>query len=259
MADPKGAFIWYELLTTDAAAAAAFYGDVVGWQVSDSGMPGMDYRILNAGEQSVGGLMALDENMLAGGARPAWLGYIAVDDVDRAVGELTEDGAAVHVPPTDIPDVGRFAMLNDPQGIVFYVMHATNNEPSHAFRQGAAGHCAWNELATPDPEAALGFYTRHFGWQRGETMPIGELGDYQMLDLGETTIGAVMQAAGAPPMWRFYFRVPDLAAALERIQAAGGQLLHGPQPVPGDDEILIAADPQGAMFALVAKSGGTGA
>ena len=80
MSNPKGDFIWYELLTTDADAAQRFYGDVVGWTVSDSGQPGMDYRILDAGDGQAGGLMQINEQMP--GAKPVWLGYVGVPDVD---------------------------------------------------------------------------------------------------------------------------------------------------------------------------------
>jgi predicted enzyme related to lactoylglutathione lyase len=254
MAESIGGFIWYELMTTDADAASRFYTDVVGWQVAASGMPNMDYRELNTATGPVGGILQLDQKMLDGGAQPVWLGYVAVEDVEATTASVTDAGGRVLVPPTDIPDVGRFAMIADPQGIPIYVMHVVSGEPSQAFRPSTDGHCAWNELATPDQAGALRFYTSLFGWTLGETMPMGDLGDYQMIDLGESTIGAVMTAApdGSPPMWRFYFRVPNLGDAVAKIETGGGTVLHGPQEVPGDDEIVIAMDPLGAMFALVA-------
>jgi uncharacterized protein len=253
MSNPTGAFIWYELLTTDADAAQKFYSSVVGWRITDSGMPDMDYRVLNAGDAPVGGLMALSRDMLDGGARPVWLGYVMVDDVDATIASVTKAGGRLMLPPSDIENVGRFAMVSDPQGIPMYVMHDTSGRPSRAFEERADGHCAWNELATPDQAAALDFYTGQFGWKLGETMSMGEMGDYQMIDVGDTTIGGVMTAAdGWPAMWRYYFRVPDLKAAIDETTSGGGQILHGPQEVPGDDEIVIAMDPQGATFALVA-------
>lgn len=254
MSNPTGAFIWYELMTTDADAAQKFYSDVVGWRIADSGIPDMDYRVLNAGDAPVGGLMALSPEMLDGGARPVWLGYVMVDDVDAKIASVSEAGGRVMVPPSDIANVGRFAMISDPQGVPIYVMHDTSDRPSTAFQEGADGHCAWNELATSDQAAALEFYTSQLGWKLGETMSMGEMGDYQMIDVGGTTIGGVMTAAdGSPSMWRYYFRVPDLKAAIDKTTSAGGQILHGPQEVPGDDEIVIAMDPLGAVFALVAR------
>ena len=255
--NPNGAFIWYELLTTDADAAADFYSNVVGWQVADSGMVGMDYRLLNAGDAQVGGLMQLDQAMLDGGARPTWLGYVSVDDTDAAVARIGAAGGKVQVPPGDIPNVGRFAMIADPQGIPIYVLHDKGDTPSTAFAQSLYGHCAWHELETPDPKAAMDFYCGQFGWTPGDTMPMGDAGDYLMFDFAGAPIGGIMQATlvGSPPMWRFYFRVPNLETAMHQIEAGGGKVLHGPQDVPGDDRIVVGADPQGALFALVAARG----
>ncbi|MBP6816954.1 MAG: VOC family protein, partial [Burkholderiaceae bacterium] len=101
MGNPKGDFIWYELLTPDADAAQRFYGDVVGWTVSDSGQPGMDYRILEAGDGPAGGLMQITDQMP--GMQPVWLGYVAVPDVDAAVADWTASGGSVHMPAMDIP------------------------------------------------------------------------------------------------------------------------------------------------------------
>lgn len=252
MTESNGGFFWYELLTTDADAAQRFYADVVGWRITDSEMPNMDYRILSSAVGPVGGLMQLSDEMLEGGARPVWLGYVPVADADAAAANITAAGGKVLLAPTDIP-VGRFAMVADPQGIPFYVMRDTSGEPSQAFKAETGGHCAWNELATPDSSAALRFYTEQFGWTLGETMPMGDLGDYQMFEHGGEAIGGVMTAADAPPMWRYYFRVPSLKDAVARIEQAGGSVNHGPQEVPGDDEIIIGTDPQGALFALVGK------
>ncbi|MDX1563594.1 MAG: VOC family protein, partial [Gammaproteobacteria bacterium] len=136
MPDPKGAFTWYELLTTDADAAQAFYTDVVGWKIGDSGMPGMDYRFVHAGDTPVGGLMQLSDEMLAGGARPIWLGYVEAGNVDAAIDRIEAAGGKTLVPATDIPDVGRFAMLADPQGVLLYIMQSTSRETSRAFEPG---------------------------------------------------------------------------------------------------------------------------
>lgn len=255
MKTPTGEFIWYELMTTDADAACRFYGDLLGWHAADSGMPEMDYRMLSIGNVPVGGVLQLTDEMLGGGARPGWLGYVEVADVDAAAAAIELDGGSLTLAPRDIPNVGRFAMIGDPQQIPLYIMHSTSEDSSMAFEADAVGHCAWNELATPDLAAALRFYTKHFGWTRGEKMPMGDLGDYQMFDANGRTIGGMMSAgpAGSPPMWRFYFRVAGLAEAVKKTTAAGGQVVHGPQEVPGDDEIIVGVDPQGAMFALVSR------
>jgi predicted enzyme related to lactoylglutathione lyase len=252
MSTTLGAFVWYELLTTDADAAQSFYAELIGWRISDSGMPNMDYRMCATPQGGVGGIMQLTTAMLDGGARPCWLGYVSVADVENSLKGIAAAGGSVMVPPSDIPEVGRWAMIADPQGIPVYVI-ALEQDAASAFDANAEGHCAWNELATPDSSGALEFYTSQFGWQLGEAMDMGESGVYQMVTRGDDLLGGIMQAGEAPPLWRFYFRVPNLAAALERLRAGGGTLIHGPQSVPGDDEIAIGADPQGALFALVAR------
>jgi predicted enzyme related to lactoylglutathione lyase len=117
------------------------------------------------------------------------------------------------------------------------------------------GHCAWNELVSSAQDAAIDFFCELFGWERGDAIPIGSLGTYQMMAHNDKPVCAIMPAGpeGSGPMWRYYFRVAGLKPAIDAITAGGGQVLHGPQVVTGNDEILIGLDPQGAIFSLVAK------
>ena len=250
MSNPKGDFIWYELLTTDADAAQRFYGDVVGWKACDSGQPGMDYRILDAGDGQAGGLMQINEQMP--GAKPVWLGYVGVPDVDAAVADWTAAGGSVQMPAMDIPNVGRIAMLADPDGVPLYVMRGASDASSTAFRVTDARHVRWNEIAAKDDAAALGFYQARFGWAAVDTMPMGEMGDYHLLAANGVRMGALMRCpAGQEPRWMYYIGVDDIDAAMEQIQAGGGQVLDGPHQIPGGEYSLHARDPQGAAFGLV--------
>jgi predicted enzyme related to lactoylglutathione lyase len=256
MPSAHGDFIWYELLTTDPEAAGRFYAEVVGWTVTEPPGPVPGYRILTAPDGAVGGLMALPEGALRQGARPGWLGYVAVEDVDAAITAFLAAGGRVQMPATDLPQVGRIAMVADPEGAPLYLMRGASDQASGAFDPLAPGHCAWNELSAVDPEAALRFYAARFGWTRGEAIPMGEAGTYQLVEHGGRAIGAVQRKQHeGPPGWAFYFRVADVDAAASRATAAGGRILFGPQEVPGEDHIVIATDPQGAMFALVGKRG----
>lgn len=251
MANPEGAPVWYELITSDADAAQAFYTRVVGWTVTPAGMEGMDYRIVSAPDGlPVGGIMALPP----GKAPPGWMAYLAVQDTDAKAREVKERGGQVHVPPTDIPGVGRFAVVADPQGLVFCIIRG-GVENSRAFDYAAPGHCSWNELVSPDQKGALEFYGALFGWTSTEAMPMGAMGDYAFLDHAGTRIGAVMQQQPQwPARWTYYFRVPSIAAAIDATKAAGGAVHFGPQEVPGGDVIIIGSDPEGAAFALVGKA-----
>lgn len=262
MANAHGDFIWYELLTSDADAAADFYGKVVGWTALDSGQPDMDYRFFSSGDGSdmtdgVGGFMAITPDMASGGAVPCWLGYIGVDDVDASVAAMTSAGGTVQMPAFDMPGVGRMAMVSDPQGAPFYVMKGASDETSHSFASETPknGHCAWNELSTTDTASAVDFYTAQFGWKQEGNMDMGPMGKYLFLHHGPGMIGAIMPKMPQMPVsaWVYYFRVPDIDVAVKTITANGGTILQEPHEIPGGDYSMNALDPQGAAFALVGR------
>lgn len=254
MTNRQGETIWYELMTRDADRAAAFYGAVVGWTVGAAPSGGPDYRMIVAPDGNAGGMLQLDEAMLAAGAGPGWLAYFGVDDVDASVAGIVAEGGKLLVPAWDAAGVGRIAMVTDPQGIPFYLMRgATEGATSTVYQRHGIGHVGWHELLTPDAEAALGFYHRQFGLTGMGGMPMGEMGEYSFIghDGGEA-IGAIMRAPpGAKPGWSFYFRVDDVDAAQGRIEAAGGTVAMPPMDVPDGERVLQAVDPDGALFGLV--------
>jgi predicted enzyme related to lactoylglutathione lyase len=262
MTNPEGSFIWYELMTSDPDGAARFYGAVVGWTVAahgDAEAPGgVDYRlIVRSGGGHAGGVLALGADMIAGGARPGWLGYLYTPDVDAAIAAITADGGTVHMPANDLP-VGRIAMLADPQGAPFYVMNpippeGAGDAPADVFSATEAQHVRWNELATSDPDAAIGFYQKHFGWGQEGAMDMGALGQYRFLQHGGAMIGAVMPLMeGYPvPAWTFYIGVDDIDRAVAAVTANGGRVASGPHEIPGGEFSANGVDPQGAAFGLV--------
>jgi uncharacterized protein len=257
MANKHGDFIWYELMTTDADAAAAFYAKILPWTVGNQ----PDYREIQATEGGIGGMLPLTAEMTAGGARPSWVGYIMVNDVDKMVESVEHGGGRVYMPARDMAGVGRFAMVTDPHGAAFYVMKPAPpaDKPDMSSNAFAAerpidGHCAWNELYTTDPAGALHFYGVRFGWVKDGEMEMGEMGKYEFIRHG-AMIGAVMPRRPQAPLsaWNYYFRVADIDAAVAAVTANGGQVLQGPVDVPGGEFSLNGMDPQGAMFGLVGK------
>lgn len=258
MTNRHGEFIWYELMTADADAAQAFYSAVIGWDIASSGQPGMDYRIATMAGAGIAGIMTLSDEMIAGGARPGWLGYLGVNDVDAAVVGIRQAGGNVLLEPQDIPDVGRFAFVSDPQGVPFYVMRGNSDQASQAFAAEAPriGHCAWNELATTDQASAMAFYTGQFGWEHDGDMDMGPMGSYQFLRHGPV-IGAMFSKPPEmpEPAWTYYFRVADVDVATALALANGGTITVQPHEVPGGDYIVAGIDPTGAAFALVGAQG----
>lgn len=265
MGNPAGSFVWYELITTDPDAAAEFYGSVVGWTIAARPSPeaeGMDYRMIQRSDGGMaGGVLKLTGEMTSGGARPCWMPYLYVADVDAEAAAIEKEGGKVLMPAVDLP-VGRIAMLADPQGIPIYIMTPVppagkEDAASDVFSETAVQRVRWNELASPDQAATMDFYTRHFGFEFNEKMPMGEMGDYCFIHHHGTRLGAVMQRMNEqqPAMWLFYFGVPSIADAKTKIEAGSGQVMMGPMEVPGGDWIVIARDPQGAGFGLVGPKG----
>ena len=225
---------------------------MVGWNIGPAVPEFNGYRMIGAGDGQAGGVLPLSEEMRQGGAKPTWLGYIGVDDVDQTVAAIEAAGGKVHAPAWDIPGIGRLAMVADPQGIPFYVMRGTSEEESTAFAPNRVGHCSWNELLTTDLEGAKEFYTSLFGWTLGDAMPMGpEGGDYQFINQGDQMIGAMFAPQGGQAAWRFCFRVESLEKSIEAVRNGGGEVVRGPMDVPNGGRIILANDPEGAFFMVV--------
>jgi predicted enzyme related to lactoylglutathione lyase len=248
MASPlNGKFVWYELTSPDAPAARRFYGDVLGWESRDAGVPGVDYSLMSAAGSDVAGFMAQQDGMPAG-----WLGYICVDDIDAAFAQAQAAGATACMPVTPIPNVGRFVILADPTGAPFGLLEYAADFPKPIVPdKGIPGHGWWRELHTGDRQKAYDFYSGQFGWAELTRMPMGPSEFYQIFG-DEMPRGAVFTDQDAKsPHWLFYFWVADIDATQAKLEKAGGKVLNGPMEVPGGSWIIHASDPQGITFAIV--------
>jgi len=246
--------VWYELMTTDPAAAEAFYKKVIGWGSAPFEQSPNRYTVFKrSGDAQVAGLMKTPEGM---NMPPFWSMYVAVPKLEEAVAHIKKLGGTELSPVIDIPTVGQVQMLKDPQGAAFYVIQPAPREETPETAP-EAGDASWHELMTTDADAAMKFYSDVFGWRPSESLDMGPDGKYQMFNRPHGMIGGMMNKpaamANVPPHWMIYFRVPDINAAAERVKANGGKILNGPMEVPGGDWVLNAADPQGAAFGLHAK------
>jgi uncharacterized protein len=176
MSSTHGKFVWYELMTTDAKAAETFYRGVVGWGAQDSGMPDMSYTLLTLGAVPVAGLMAAPKEACDAGAGPAWIGYVAVDDVDASAAQAKQEGGAIHRAPDDIPGVGRFAIIADPHGATLCLFKPDGGPQGQPPAPGTPGTAGWRELYAGDREAAFAFYAKLFGWTKAEHVDMGPMG-----------------------------------------------------------------------------------
>jgi predicted enzyme related to lactoylglutathione lyase len=252
MLSSQRSFIWYDLMTTDVDAALAFYGKVVGLTGRRADPPNSEYTVLSAGAAGMGGIMKLDAASLQGGARPGWLGYVAVADVDAMSGQIEAAGGRILHRPETIAGVGRFAVAADPHGAAFIVFHPTGDAMMSPPPPFTPGHVGWHELHAGEPHGDFAFYASLFGWSRGEAIDMGPMGTYQLFATGGPDAGGVVACSQSmpSPAWVYYINVDGVTAAKARVEAAGGQVVNGPLPVPGGGWILHGLDPQGAFFAL---------
>jgi predicted enzyme related to lactoylglutathione lyase len=247
-ADIRGRFVWHELNTTDPEAAGAFYSKVVPWKAQPSALP--SYTLWMAGKTAMAGLAALPSEEKASGKAPHWLLYIGTADVDATVAQAARLGARVVKPAAEVPGVGRYAVLTDPQGARF-ALFTPEPSPTDASPSGGPGGFSWHELATSDPDRATDFYVQLFGWQKGPAHDMGDMGPYQLIEHGGAQVGGIYKArSSTQPHWLSYVHVADADRAAEQARLAGGQILNGPMEVPGGSWIVMMLDPQGVAFAV---------
>lgn len=251
MGTSNGRYVWFDLVTTDVPKAKAFYSDVAGWQTTR--WPGGDYEMWSAGDRQVGGIMQEPPEERQAGLPPRWLAYIGIDDVDATAKKAQELGGRILVAPKEIPDVGRFAVLADPQGAAFAVFQPSAAE--EAPDRTALGSFGWLELNTTDWQSAWKFYSGLFGWQKTSSMDMGpDYGEYLMFGTDpKEAIGGMSNTAAimkTPAHWLPYVNVKNADETTQEVEKNGGKALNGPMDVPGGGRIAQCMDPQGAMFAI---------
>ena len=250
-----GRFVWHDLMTTDPAAAVAFYTALFGWTTTTMPMGGElgDYVMLHAGGEMLGGVAPLDA---AHGVPSHWIGYATVPDVDAACQTAERLGGATAVPPTDIPNVGRFAVVSDPTGATISPFFGPGAiEAPEPPAPGPFGIFCWDELMSSDPEASARFHAGVFGW-RYESMDMGPEGTYRIAHRGPLQASGLMQlpaaaqAEGARSHWLSYVHVADVDASSARAVELGGTQLVAPRDIPQIGRFAVLRDPSGALFAL---------
>lgn len=254
MTTPACPFVWHDLITTDTAAAKAFYAHVLGWSMQ--AFPGEnEYTVVSAGSTGVGGIMPIPEEACQRGAPACWQGYVGVPDVDVWAERIQAKGGTLVQAPQDIPGVGRFALVADLHAAVFVIFtpKGEGTAPDPTLR--VPGTVGWNELHAGNGLAAFDWYSELFGWSQVRDMDMGPMGVYRLFATrGTEAVGGMMnKMPEAPgPFWAYYFNVETLDAAMERVKVAGGKVMNGPMEVPGPMFVANCQDPQGAWFSLVA-------
>jgi uncharacterized protein len=244
----SGRFVWHELATNDVKQAVAFYSELFGWSTSEEDMGPMGkYTMLKSGDKGVGGMMSL---MPGEKAPPHWRTYCTVLDVDAAARRAGQLGGKVLVPPTDIPKVGRFAVVADPQGAVLLPFRDANESPELEGLPPVGTFC-WDELLTTDPAAATSFYTQMYGWTVTER-DMGPAGPYRLLKRGERMSGGIMKAPMPEirPHWGAYVAVANVDASTKRAEGLKARVVVPPTNIPGMGRFSAFLDPAGAVLSI---------
>ena len=245
-----GQFVWYELTTSDVDAARRFYPPITGWGTQQFDK---DYTMWTAGGVPFAGIFKLGPEQRQMGVPPNWMPYIEASSVDDTARKVTSLGGSVVVPPTDIPNTGRFAVAKDPQGAVFGLYKSSRPGSQGWDGKRVVGRFSWHELMTTDYARAFDFYRQLFGWEKTSEMDMGPSGKYFMYGAKGTPFGGIYnrppEMAGMPPFWLLYVEVRDLSKAVDIATRSGAMVKQPPMDVPGG-RIAVLGDPQGAGFAV---------
>jgi predicted enzyme related to lactoylglutathione lyase len=245
---------WVDLGSPDPDAAAEFYSGLFGWEVSEPGPPETGgYRMGMLRGLPVAGI---GEQQAPG--PPYWTTYVSVADADLTTKEARAAGGQVVMEPMDVMDFGRMAVFTDPGGAAFSVWQPKQHIGSSLVNE--SGTLCWNELLTRDADAAKAFYGSVFGWG-ANPLPMGDV-EYTEWKVGDATVGGMMPMndnfpADLPPHWMVYFAVADADASAKKITELGGAIHQPPMDIP-PGRFALAADPQGAMFSIIALTNAAG-
>jgi predicted enzyme related to lactoylglutathione lyase len=244
---------WADLGSPDSDESASFYGDLLGLEATDPNEEMGGYRMFMKEGKQVAGLMALQQE----GQPPSWTTYINVSDADATTEKVNEAGGDVMVDPMDVRELGRMAIYADTTGAVFGVWQPGEHKGAQVVSE--PGSLAWHQCNTRDPEQALGFYEKVFGWE-SEKIDTGGA-DYWQLSSEGSLVGGLFRMGDdfpdeVPAHWIVYFAVDDADAATERARENGATV----RAEPFDNEagrFSVLTDPHGAAFALINQGGGS--
>jgi predicted enzyme related to lactoylglutathione lyase len=240
-----GTFCWIELATSDAPAARDFYTRLFDWTVNEvpMGEHGTYYILQKTGRDAAALYQAGLEQQ---GIPPNWTSYVAVADAEATAKAAAELGANILVGPFDVYDLGRMAVLIDPQGAAFAIWQAKSHAGVSV--RNEVNTLCWNELHVRDMDVAKTFYSTLFSWRLKESP------GYVEFHLGEDAIGGMLPSPAPPEVpsyWLPYFAVEDCDAAAAKAASLGGQSLVPPTDIPNVGRFSVVRDPQGAAFAII--------
>jgi uncharacterized protein len=247
-----GSFCWAELATSDAAAARKFYTEMFGWTPMDLPMPEGAYTIFQSEGNNAAAMYSAPP-----GTRPHWQVYFSVADADASAARVTPLGGKNIEGPFDVMQAGRMAVAQDPQGAYFSLWQPkTHIGAAHG---GPLNHVCWVELMSPEPAAAVAFYSGLFGWKAKPETGFDKAEYIEWIN-GGSSFGGLMPMRGEmwkgiPPHWMIYVSVADCDERAARAKELGAQVRVSPTDIPKVGRFSVLTDAQGAVFSLFQFAG----
>ena len=237
-----GKFVWHENNSTDAKKAQDFYTQLLGWDIEVFKPGEMDYGMIKAGGQTHGGF-----GTAQGGAPSHWIGHVLVEDLDETLRRIEAAGGKIVAGPMDIPDVGRMAIITDPQGAVLSAFQPASDE-----MPVSEGTFVWDELHTSDVDGAKSFYGEVFGWT-AQDRDMGPMTYTMFKRAGDVDVAGCMaleEGMQAPPHWLPYIYANDIDATTAKAKELGATIFVEPADIPDVGRFSVLQDPVGAIFGL---------
>lgn len=242
-----GKFVWRDLHTDNPAAVKPFYATLFGWEFVETRVADRPYTLVKSGGQPIAGIVRSDR-MAPNEPNAQWLSYLSVANVDASVDRIRAAGGQVLAPPFDLKNIGRAAVVADPQGAPIGLLRASFGDPAD-MPQPTVNRFLWTELLARDPIAAATFYAGLVGYE----VLVHDQGDkpFRVLKLGRERAGIMrMPFGGMTPTWLVSVMVADPAASAQRAQQLGGRVLVAPRADVRGGSVALVTDPSGALFAL---------
>ncbi len=244
-----GKFVWAELFTADAAAAAKFYSGVFGWTAVTLEQHGVAYTVLSNGAHPVAGLR--QRGPAASPRASRWINYIAVADLTTALALVTKAGGEIRAPAREFPQLGSQAIFTDKEGSPVGLVQSASGDSAED--EPAPGAWNWFHLFVKDPLAAADFYRQIFSY---EVAPDGRIGKGSELLLSSGSfnrggVSALPDRAEAKPGWLGVIRVASLDETLARVASLGGEVVVAPHEAALGSRFAIIADPTGGSVGVV--------
>jgi predicted enzyme related to lactoylglutathione lyase len=236
-----GKFVWHEQVSSDPKQAQEFYTQLFGWATEAFKSGEVDYPMISSGGKTHGGF----GKAMEGAPPPHWLSHVQVENLDQTIEKAKSAGGKLAAGPFDMSEVGRMAIIADPQG-AFISLYQPEGDG-----EVGEGVFVWDELGTSDVDGAQRFYEQVFGWT---TSDMGaEYGGYRIFNRGETGIAGLMAVpdSSISPYWQPYVAVDDPDRTTAKAKELGGSVLQEPMDVPKVGRIAVLRDPQGATFGII--------